>query len=130
MRNVLVVVSMTAMACGGRTPLGDEPLIGDGTRIGDAGGSTGAGAPSNNRNDATPPGGNAGPVHGMVVDVEGRAYPGVELRLGSTTTTTDNTGRFAVANAPATYDVSIVLYDKAVYAYSGLSRRDPTLRIY
>ena len=121
---------VTMAGCGGRMPLGDVPLDGGGIGIGD-GGFTGdrgdIGGPIGDPADATPPG---EPVHGTVVDVEGRPYPGVELRLGGATTITDIDGHFDVANVPATYDVSIVLYGTEGYVFNGLSRRDPTLRIY
>ena len=142
MRGCAAFLFITALiACGGRTPLGEEPL-GTGARSGagsggigsgNSGGSSGSGptgGSGGDGSDTVPPGPDVGPVKGTVHDVEGRAYPGVELRLGSRTAITDAEGHFEFAGAPATYDVIALLYGGGVYVYSGLTRRDPTLRIF
>jgi hypothetical protein len=78
-----------------------------------------------------------GVVRGTVIDESGYPFAGAKIRIDTTTTVTDEQGRFAVS-APAIYDAAIVAYGKghlggtfaegAVYAYQGMSRRDPVFK--
>src|SRR5690242_10728005 len=74
------------------------------------------------------PGAESGAVRGTLVDADGRAYPGAELHLDSKTSRSDANGHFEFPDAPSSYTVSTVLPGQRVYVYSGLTRRDPTLR--
>jgi hypothetical protein len=70
-------------------------------------------------------------VTGMVLASDGRALAHAALRVGDLLTTTDEAGRFSVANAPPEYDVTLTReLDNIVFSFQGLSQRDPTLWLY
>lgn len=79
----------------------------------------------------------AGPVIGTIIDYRGRKVPGVSVRVGTEQTTTDADGKFSVADAAASYDVTLLIQTtirngaaSLVWQFQGLHRRDPTLQVY
>jgi Carboxypeptidase regulatory-like domain len=72
-------------------------------------------------------------VSGRVIDADGEPAAGVHLQLGTSLdgavlTTTDADGRFTLADAPSTYDLSAVA--REVYVFEGLTTRSPTLALF
>jgi hypothetical protein len=78
-----------------------------------------------------------GVVRGTVIDEAGYPFAGAKIRIDATSTVTDGQGRFSVP-ASAIYDAAIVVHGKGyfgatfdeghVYAYQGMSRRDPVFK--
>jgi hypothetical protein len=70
-------------------------------------------------------------VHGAVVGLDGAPLAGAKIAIGARAVVTDAAGRFAIADAPETYDAVLVRpLDGAVFAFQGLTRRDPTFWLY
>lgn len=75
-------------------------------------------------------------VRGHVIDIWGHKLPDIPVQIGDTLTTTDANGAFVIANAPASYDVSLDIefqqgaqHRSFGWVYQGLTRRDPTLQV-
>jgi hypothetical protein len=103
------------------TPQGGD---GSGGAVTPQGGDGGGGSPE-------PVGGS---VTGHVIDFWGHPVPSLQVQIGSTRVSTDESGAFTVPDVPTEYDVSMVYTDAVwrqavAWAYLGLTRRDPTLQI-
>lgn len=116
---------------------GDEGLGGshaggtNGAGNGAGGSAKGGGAASGGKT------GNGNAVTGTVIDFLGHHLANVPVSLADQTVTTDAAGVFTFADAPATYDLSLVVSPMVrnspasyFWLYQGLTRRDPTLQVF
>ncbi|HEX5072859.1 MAG TPA: hypothetical protein VFW03_06640 [Gemmatimonadaceae bacterium] len=127
-----------AGATGGGTSGGGGGSSGSGGGSSGAGGSTGgssgSGGTDANGGDAGSGTVEPGPVTGTIIDFWGHKISGVPVKIGDASATTDQNGKFTVADVPETYDLALVIQTQsptAVYewVYLGLTRRDPTLQV-
>ena len=101
---------------------------------GSTGGSGGSGGTDMNGGEAGMGTVETGAVSGTIIDFWGHKLSGIPVKIGDTSATTDQNGKFTVADVPETYDVAFVIQTQsptAVYewVYLGLTRRDPTLQV-
>ncbi|HVZ35914.1 MAG TPA: hypothetical protein VG963_25985, partial [Polyangiaceae bacterium] len=76
-------------------------------------------------------------VAGHIIDCYRRPVPGVVVRVGAASATTDDTGAFAIGTVTPPYDAAVQIDTTksgvpahAEYVYQGLERSDPTLQVY
>jgi hypothetical protein len=68
-------------------------------------------------------------LRGRVIDQFDQPFEGVEVVVGDVVNVTDEEGRFSVSGAGARYDV-VLRPDRDVYAYQGMSSREPVLMLH
>jgi hypothetical protein len=72
----------------------------------------------------------SGPINGKVLDNSGAPILNAKVRVGTgPAVTTDATGAFTFADAPASYDLDVVPPSFRELSYRGLTTRSPTIHI-
>jgi hypothetical protein len=91
---------------------GADSSLGDGGGAGNADGSAGSPDVGSDSFDTI--------VRGVVTTPAGAPMSGITVVIGSTVTTTDSQGEFAIANVPPTYDLTIVRFAEPVQKFAEL----------
>ena len=108
---------------------------GNGGSGGSVGGSAGSGGSvGGSGGEAGSPEPMTGPVSGTIIDFWRHPIAGVPVQIGDGTATTDQDGKFTIADVAETYDAAFIVTtpdpDKVhEWVFMGLSRRDPTLQV-